>query len=89
MLSRLPLIVLAYIGERADLHPRNVGVLIQHMDVVVRRDPDDRGTEQLISIHIHSNWYSSQTLIWRNVEISDQKGRDIVIISPCDYFRVM
>ncbi len=41
MFSRLPLIVLAYIGERAELHPCNVGVLIQHMDVVVRWDPDD------------------------------------------------
>lgn len=38
---KLPFIVLTDVGEGADLHPGNVGVLVQHVDVVVRWDPND------------------------------------------------
>lgn len=37
----LPLIILTDVGEGSDLNPSNVGVLIQDMDVVVWRNPDD------------------------------------------------
>lgn len=46
----LPLIVLPDVGERSDLHPGDVGVLVQHVDVVMGRDPDDGGLHQPLKL---------------------------------------
>lgn len=37
-----PLVVLSDVGERSDLDAGDVGVLVQNVDVVMRRDADDR-----------------------------------------------
>lgn len=47
----LPLIILADVGEGSNLNPSDVGVLIQHMDVVVWRNPDDRSVATLV-LHV-------------------------------------
>lgn len=52
----LPLIILADVGEGSNLNPSNVGVLIQHMDVVVWRNPDDRSISQIVVLHVTTCW---------------------------------
>lgn len=47
--SPLPLIVLTDVGERSDLDSGDVGVLVQDVDVVMRRDPDDGRIHQALA----------------------------------------